>query len=190
MKFDLQLLKMTAMKNLFFIFSVISSLFLLPSCSTSKDLVSDKEEVSGLSEDGIKDAIESRQFIIKLDRLYTYGVINLRPRSNYIIVDGKKAVINAVYLGRQYDFRPIAGINMRGATSKYEVTNKVSKGKYDVKMKVENGAAAFDVYLTIDKNGNADASVNGIKISNARYRGYIVPLTKKVSVPIQDNEVI
>jgi hypothetical protein len=190
MKFELQLYKMTAMKNLFVIFSVISSLFLLSSCSTSKDLVSGREEVRGLSEDEVRNAIESRQFIIKLDRLYTYGVIDLRPRSNYIIVDGRKAIINAAYLGRQYDFRPIAGINMKGTTSKYEVTNKVSKGKYDVKMKVENGATAFDVYLTIDKNGDADASVNGIKIGNARYRGYVVPLTRKVPVPLQDNEVI
>lgn len=181
---------MTAMKNLFFIFSVISSLFLLPSCSTSKELVSDREEVKGLSEDEIRNAIESRQFIIKLDRLYTYGIVDLRPRSNYIIVDGKRAVISAAYLGRQYDFRPIAGIDMKGTASVYEVTNKVSKGKYNVKMRVENGAAAFDVYLTIDRNGNADASVNSLKISNARYRGYVVPLTKKVPVPVQDNEVI
>ena len=34
---------------------------------------------------------------------------------------------------------------------------------YDIKMRVENGGNAFDVYLTINKNGNANASVNSLK---------------------------
>jgi hypothetical protein len=118
------------------------------------------------------------------------GMIDLVPRMNYIIIDGQKAIINTAYVGRQYDIRPIAGINMKGVAQDYELTKKMSKGLYEVSMKVGNGSAVFDVYLTIGKDGTADASVNGMKINNIRYRGYIVPLSSEVKVPLQERRVI
>lgn len=171
------------MKLFILLLAIIPSLA-INSCSTSRE--------SGLSGDQrvfdeamIRQAVESRKFIIKLDRIYSYGgMIDLRPRSNYIIVDGRYAVINAAYFGRQYDIRPISGINMRGVAMNYEVTDKISKGMYEITMKVGNEANTFDVYLTIGKNGTADASVNSLKIQNARYRGYVVPLAE-ISVPLQ-----
>ena len=47
-------------------------------------------------------------------------MVDLVPRANYIIIDGETAVISAAYLGRQYDIRPIAGINMQGRAEEYE----------------------------------------------------------------------
>lgn len=181
---------MTAMRNVLLVLAVIM-VFILPSCSSSKEYVSSNDDRRILDEEVLRKAIESRRFIIKLDRLYTSsGFMDLRPRVNYIIVDGRKAVINAAYFGRQYGIRPIAGINMEGVASNYEITRRIRRDMYDIRLRIDNGATSFDVYMTIGKNGSANASVNSLRIENARYRGFVVPLSEEVRVPLQDHEVI
>lgn len=173
------------MKKFIFLLVSILSLLVITSCATSKEYASDREEYRQIDGEVLRKAIESRRFIIKLERMYAYGgILDLRPRSNYIIVDGPKAVINAAYVGRQNDVRPIAGINMRGTATDYRITRRISREMYDIKLRVENGGAAFDVYLTISNDGIANASVNSMRISNARYRGYVVPLSERV--PLQE----
>ena len=185
MKFELQSVNMTAMKKLSHLLIIITICVFASSCSTTKEIgLADGKTV--IDEAIIKQAVESRRFIVKLDRLYTSGgMLDLRPRANYIIVDGRQAIINAAYFGRQYDVRPIAGINMRGIATDYELTSKVPRGMYEIKMKVGSDGSSFDVYLSIGKNGTANASVNSIRIQNARYRGYVVPLSPDTGIPLQ-----
>lgn len=185
---------MTAMKKIFILISVVISMLII-SCSATKESrtarAETRQQKNLINQALIQNAVESRRFIIKFERLYLYGgMLDLKPRTNYIIVDGQKAIISAAYFGRQYDIRPIAGINMRGVATDYEVTKKMSKGVYDIKMKVGNGATAFDVYLTINRDGSANASLNGIKITNANYRGYVVPISDRTHVPLQDHNLI
>lgn len=178
------------MKKVLRVLATILPLIFLSSCATS-GFVSESADQRDLDEEVVRKAVESRKFIIKLERLYTNGgFLELRPRTNYIIVDGRKAVINAAYFGRQYDIRPIAGINMQGVASNYEITRRISREKYDIRLRVDNGATSFDVFLTIGKNGSANASVNSLRIENAQYRGYVVPLNEEVKMPLQDNGVI
>lgn len=153
------------------------------SCSTSKEAASARSETRKekkiTDELLVKNAVESRKYIIKLQRLYSMrgSYFDLVPRENYIIIDGDKAVISTAYLGRQYDIRPIAAINTRGRAEDYEVTTKLNKGKYEVSLKVNNGGPnSFTVFLTIGKNGNCYASVSSLKIDNVRYSGYLVPI--------------
>ena len=174
---------------------IITILLIVASCSTTKEAKSAKTELRNekkLTEQVIvRKAVESGRYIIKLDRLYlTGGMIDLIPRANYIIIDGKKAIISAAYFGRQYDIRPIAGINLRGVAMDYELTSNLSKGRYEVKMKVGNGSTSFNLYLSIGKNGTCDASLTSLKIDNVRYRGYVVPIIDKTSIPLQNNDVI
>jgi Domain of unknown function (DUF4251) len=165
---------------------IITTLMVMSSCSTTKEAKSTRIELRNekkLAEQAvIKKAVESRRFIIKFDRLYfsNGGMIDLIPRANFIIIDGEKTIISAAYLGRQYDIKPIAGISMRGETLKYALTNDLSKGMYEIKMKVTNRGNSFDVYLTIDKNGKCDASLTNIRIDFVRYSGYIVPIEDKI----------
>lgn len=176
---------MTAMKKYILTLFSTLSLVIITSCATSKEYASDRDEYRQIDADVLRKAIESRRFIIKLERMYTYGgILDLRPRANYIIVDGPKAVINAAYMGRQSDIRPIAGINMHGNATDYRITRRISREMYDIKLRVENGGTTFDVYLTISNDGIANASVNSMRISNARYRGYVVPLSERV--PLQE----
>jgi hypothetical protein len=171
--------KHTAMKKTFiFLFSLI----IFSSCATTNESRLSRAEArkdkKAENQAAVKEAIDSKTFVIKFNRGFgTHGgVVDLVPRANYIIINGNKAEISTAYLGRQYDFRGIIGINMRGRAVNYEITNDMSKGRYKVNLKVENSkGTAFDLYLDISKNGYCTASLSSLKIENVRYSGYIVP---------------
>ena len=182
------------MKKLLF---VLVFPFVMLSCMTTKEASTSKAELrreKNLTDQLlVKNAVDSRKYIIKLDRLYSTrgGMVDLVPRANYIIIDGERAIISTAYIGRQWDIRGIAGIDIRGKSQDYEVTSKISKGKYEVKLKVSNGnSTAFDVYLTITKNGYCNASVSSLKIENTRYSGYLVPISDDPNALLEDGKII
>jgi hypothetical protein len=172
------------MKKLIFL---IVTLLLLLSCAATKEEkatgIELRKEKNLSEQEGIRKAVESRRFIIKLNRLYFShgGMADLIPRANYIIVDGEKAIISAGYLGRQYDIRPIEAINIKGKASNYELINKSDNGSYEIKMEVSNGINSFDVYLRIGNSGFCSASVSSLKIDYVRYSGQIVPIRERVN---------
>jgi hypothetical protein len=177
------------------LFIIIATLMVMVSCTTTREANSSKLELRNdkklAKQEVIKSAVEARRYIIKLDRVYSShgGIFDLRPRFNYIIIDGEKAIISAAYLGRQYDIRPIAGINMRGKTMNYELTNDLSKGMYKIKLDVTNGENSFEVYLKIGKNGYCSASITNLRIDYVNYSGFIVPIKDKNNPPREDNVI-
>jgi hypothetical protein len=169
----------------------------MSSCSTTKEAKTSRVEVRKekklIEQATVKSAVESKRYIIKFDRLYfTYGGIReLIPRANFLIVDREKAILNTAYLGRQFDIKPISAINIRGRAVDYAVTDNLSKGSYEVKMKVNNGGSnTFDVFITISKNGYCSISVSSLKIDNVRYAGYLVPITDKTNTLPQEGNPI
>jgi hypothetical protein len=94
-------------------------------------------------------------------------------------------------VGRQYDIKPIAAINIHGRATNYAVTDNLSKGSYEIKMKVNNGRSnTFDVYVTISKDGSCSASVSSLKIDNVRYTGYLVPIMDQTNtLPGEGNNI-
>lgn len=175
---------------------IIIAMVILVSCSSTKESQTtatlSKNEKKLLEQSKVKRAVESKRFIVKFDRLYfnSGGTAYLMPRANYIIIDGNKAIISTAYVGKQYDIRPIAGINMRGENTDYEVTNNIKKGAYEIKMKVKNSTNTFSVFLTIDKNGSCNASLTTLYIDFVRYTGNVIPIKENVEVPLQDYPVI
>jgi hypothetical protein len=182
------------MKKLFVIFI---SLIVMSSCTTTKEAGSSRAEVRKekklLDQALVKNAVESKRYIIKFERIYfSYGgIIQLIPRANYLIVDRGKAILNTAYMGRQYDIMGIAAINLRGRADDYALTDNVNKGSYDVKLKVSNGrSASFDVYVRISKNGYCSVSVSSLKISNVNYSGYLVPISEKTNTLQSQGDMI
>ena len=176
--------------------SIITILMVISSCSTTREAKSSRIELRKekklAQQFMVRKAVESRRFIVRFDRIYfSYGgIVNLVPRANFIIVDGETAIISTAYIGRQYNFRPIAGITMKGKTITYNLTEDSLKGKYELDMKVNSRTDSFDVYLTIGKDGSCNVSLSSIRINNARYSGHIVPIgEKKVSIP-EKGEII
>lgn len=174
----------------------MTSLLVITSCATTKEAKLARAELRNekklAEQEIVKKAVESKRFIIKLDRLYfsNGGRIDLMPRANYIIVDGNNAIISAAYLGRQNEIKPIAAINLIGKTKNYQLTSFVSKGRYDIKMEVDNGKNSFDVYLRINKNGTCNASFNTLRIDLVNYTGHLVPIKDKKNLPLKDSNII
>jgi hypothetical protein len=174
------------MKKLTF---VLAGLVVLTSCATSRVEESSKNEsgeaknIFQLAE--IKQAVEMRKFIVKFDKLYIShgGSIDLIPKANYIILDGNRVVISAAYIGRQYSYRPIKGIDMIGQAVFFEMKNNSAKGIYQIKMKVRNDTNSFDVFLTITDDGFCNTSLDNYKIDHVRYTGTFIPLKSKDEKP-------
>jgi hypothetical protein len=175
--------KQYAMKKLFF---VLMGMVILSSCSTAKveeTSINESAEVkNNYQQAEIMQAIEMRRFIIKFDRLYILngGTIDLIPNANYVIVDGDKVVISAAYIGRQYSYRPVRGVDMIGQAVSFEMKNNPSKSSYEIRMKVKNDKNTFDVYVTISDDGYCSASLVGYKIDRVRYTGNFLSLKPKV----------
>jgi hypothetical protein len=181
------------MKKLIFLFITV---LITASCAITGEAGLSKSEIRNnkkIAEKAlVKRAVEDKRYIIKLDRLFLSrgGMVDLIPTSNYIIIDGDKAVISSAYIGRQYDIRPIAGINVRGRNQDYQLTRKDERGGYEVKLVVNNGSNTFNVYLTISSSGTVSASIINIKLDSLRYQGYLVPIQDYTKVPLEKGNVI
>jgi hypothetical protein len=169
---------------------ILTGMAVMSSCATSKVEETTKNESretkKALIQAEIKQAVEMRTFIIKFDRLYTSrgGMVDLIPKANYIIVNGDKVVISAAYIGQQYGFRPVKGIDMRGRAVSFELKNNTTKGLYEITMKVKNESNTFDVYLTVKNDGNCNTSLASYRIDHVRYTGTFVPI-----MPKEDKEI-
>ena len=173
------------MKNIVVLFSVI---FIFTACSSTKEMSSSKAENRKLKklvqQEVVKQAVEARRYIIKVDRLYSVrgGYIDLMPRSNFVIVNGEIASISLGYVGRSFS-RPISGINFNARTSSYKLENNETKGVYKIQMSVKYGSDKFDVYLTIGNEGHCNITINNAYIQTVSYSGDLEPIPNSVELP-------
>jgi len=179
------------------LFIILTTFMVMSSCATTNQAklsrIEARKDKKLAEQASVRQAVESKRFIIKLDRLYfTHGgMADLIPTANYIIIDGDNAIINTAYLGRQYDIWPIMAINMKGKSTNYSSKNISSRGIYEIRMDVTNGKTAkFDVYLSIGENGSCNISVSSLRIDYVNYSGHIVPIEPKTVVSDQKSMVI
>lgn len=175
-------IKPDIMKKLLF---VIGAIMLFASCSTVKETGSARKELKSekilAHRADIRDAVESRRFILKFDRLYFGfgGWAQIRPRANFLIIDGSRAIMSSAYLGNYSSAIPIHGIRVEGNYEDYRVVKNTRKGIYDIKLKVSEGGDSFDLYVTIGEDGDCTASVNSLRIQSVRYTGTAVPIEEQ-----------
>lgn len=191
MIFELNEENINTMKKIAFFLSLV---LVFSACTSTKELSSNRAEnrkLKKLAEQvEITKAIESRRYIIKVDRLYATGggIWDLVPRSNFVIINGEIASISLGYMGRTYFSRPISGINLNGRTIDYKMESNETKGTYKIQMAVKVGADKFDVYLTIGNEGFCSVSLNNPYIQSVSYSGTLVPLADSRNIPIQRGE--
>jgi hypothetical protein len=166
------------MKNLVFILIAGA---LMTSCTSSKETTSSKSDRKAAEKETVIRAVESRQYIIKMDKIYMQGggVVELVPRSNFFIINGEIASVSLAYLGKSYFIRPITGINFNGQTVRYEMQNNSEKGLYDIQVEVVKGGDKFNFYISIGTSGYCNVSLNNPYIESVSYRGILVPLSQK-----------
>jgi hypothetical protein len=171
----------------------ITGIVLLTSCASTKMEKSaqkgQKDMEKYAQQSSIKQAVGTRRFLIRFDKLYANrgGNIELIPKSNYILLDGERCIISAAYFGRQFTTRPVRGIDMVGKTVKFEMKDNTSKGTYEIRMKVANDMNIFNVNLIISKDGYCNAYIYNNMIDNVRYTGNILPLKSKPEPQEQEN---
>jgi hypothetical protein len=163
------------MKNLVF---VIIAAILLASCASTKETKSTKLEKKAAEAEMVKRAVESRQYVIRMDKIFMLGggIADLVPKNNFFIMNSEIASVSLAYVGRSYFIRPISGINFNGQTTSYKMQNNAEKGLYNIQVEVETGGNKFDFFLTIGTSGRCDISVNNPRIESTSYRGTLVPL--------------
>jgi hypothetical protein len=178
-----------AMNKFFFIIltALTVTSFRLSSNPESAD-INRRNDKKLTQQEEIKEAIESRRFAVKLDRLYMfrYGYIDLLPDRNYIIINGNKAAINAAYIGRQRGFFPIAGIRFIGESSVYKLHKNNSKGNYRIVMEVTGENDIYHILLNISENGKCSTTITGNWIDNVKYSGEFVLIEIEKTVPEPD----
>jgi hypothetical protein len=170
-------------------FTLIAALLAISICSYNSKIIAagnkQSKEKMAAEQEAVKKSIESGRFIVKFHRLYfdRGGIADLAPRVNYIILDRGNAIISTAYVGRQYDVKPIMGINMVGRAAISEIKCNSSKGSYVVKMKVKNGYETLNVILRIQSGGSTDAVISGLRIDNITYSGQLVPVKDNAPAP-------
>jgi hypothetical protein len=158
---------------------------IIASCASTKDTAdsgTNKRELKKIAEKAVvKKAIESRRYIIKVDRVYSERgqIADLRPSNNFIIINGEQANVSLPYIGRSYGARPISGINFNGQTFKYELNSNEVKGLYEINMKVGKGNETFNVYLNVGAEGYCTFTINNMYISSLSYKGKLVPIPSR-----------
>ncbi|MGQ9620430.1 MAG: DUF4251 domain-containing protein [Bacteroidales bacterium] len=170
---------------------LLSTFIALIACTTSKESASlraeRRNEQRMAEEVAVRKAIESRQYVLRMDRIFLSGgeVIEIVPRNNFIIVNGEIISVSLAYAGRSFGIRQITGINFNGRTGKYLMKSDEAKGVYNIEVEaITQNNDKFDLYLTLGSNGSCTASVNNPYIQTVNYHGTILPLsTLKVSVP-------
>jgi hypothetical protein len=156
------------------------------SAQNDKSSRAEKRKLKKMAEQAVvKKAVESRRYVIKVNRLYSNGAAfyEMVPTSNFLIVNGEFTSISLGYIGRSFGSRPITGINMNGQTYNYKMQDNESKGVYSVQMSVKYGSDKFDIYLSIGASGNCDITINNPYIQSIRYEGNLEPIPASMPTP-------
>jgi len=164
------------MKN----YIIIATLLLtVSSCSTVRTADSSASARRAARAEAIRESVEmsmqSGKFLVKMDRLNgSRGLaVQLAPEFNYIIIDQGMVRMRLGYIGRQYDFRGIAAINMSAKSQSYEVTRDPERKRYEVNIKASQAGELFNISLSIDDRGNCTALIYNNRIESARYSGHL-----------------
>jgi hypothetical protein len=165
------------------------------SCTATKDVQvsrQDQRKARKLEEQMlIRKAVESRQYILKFDKLYLPGggFANLVARNNYLIIDGEIASVSLGYIGPSYFIRRITGINSNGHTVNYSMKSDETKGTYRINLKVKQNNDSFDFYIDISANGSCRLSVINPRIQSVSYSGNVVPV-RRVASEVKDKPTV
>ena len=115
---------------------------------------------------------ENQQFVLEANLLFDkYGQsFPVSPNINFVAVDSLEGVIQIgsnMYIGSN----GVGGVTLEGSVGNYEFTENEKKGYYSISYSLTTSAGTYDVFMTMNKNGNADATVRGNFGGSIRYSG-------------------
>jgi hypothetical protein len=139
-----------------------------------------KEEKAAKIEDAYKlmdTILTGRKFVLEAHQLRNKqgAQINVTPNLNFVSVDSMRAVIQ-IGSNERAGYNGIGGITVDGKVSNWKFS-KNDKGKnFDIFMTIQSSIQGiFDVNMTVDYSGYADASITGMRSGRLTFSGVIVP---------------
>ncbi|MDF1572745.1 MAG: DUF4251 domain-containing protein [Bacteroidales bacterium] len=120
--------------------------------------------------------VKSATFVLEADMLYDrYGNSNMVQYTiNFISADSTRGVLQVgsnTYLGRN----GVGGVTIDGSISSYEYSIKEKSDVYSVSYVLRSPVGSYDIHMTVQANGRADARVSGnLSGSSLRYSGRLV----------------
>lgn len=147
------------------------------SCSSYREMTGSRAEREALKKEEVRKAVETQKMLIRVNRIHPRGggLIDMRPGSNFIIIDGDRIRISLGYLGRSHSLRPVSAINMQGEIYSRD-TGAWKKGGYDISLKLGQDGEKFTLNMTISSEGYVDLSIINPRIDMARYSGKLESL--------------
>jgi hypothetical protein len=120
--------------------------------------------------------VKSATFVLEADMLYDrYGNSNMVQYTiNFISADSTSGVLQVgsnAYLGRN----GLGGVTIDGSISSYDYTHNKKKGTYNVNYVLRSPVGSYDINMTVQSSGRADARVSGnFSSGSLRYAGRLV----------------
>lgn len=120
--------------------------------------------------------VRTATFVLEADMLYDrYGNSNMvQSAINFISADSTHGVLQIgsnTYLG----MNGVGGVTIDGAVTSYDYSHNEKRGIYSVSYVLRSPVGSYDIHMTVQPNGRADARVSGnFSGSSLRYAGRLV----------------
>ncbi len=147
------------------------------SCSSSGEMGAAGDERKAAKKEEVNEAVETQRMLIRVNRMYARrgGTIEMRPESNFVIIDQARVRISLGYLGRSHSIRPVSAINMQGEIYSREI-GEWKKGGYDMELELGQDGERFTVNMTISADGYVDLRLTNPRLDMVRYSGKLESL--------------
>jgi len=124
----------------------------------------------------VEHMVKSATFVLEADMLFDrYGnTRNVQSDINFISADSTEGVLQIgsnAYLG----MNGVGGVTIEGSVGDYEYSYSKKRETYTVNYNVRSPAGSYDVFMTVQPSGRADARVSGnFSSGSLRYSGKLV----------------
>lgn len=171
------------MKNLAISISLLFA-FVIFNPLYSQDIKQDKETRKQEKKEQIqreyqitKSVLESKQFVLEARWLGNqYGErIPVTSNINFIMVDSSRAVIQ-VGSNSGLGSNGVGGITTDGQLTSWELNSNDKKNSFNLRMNITTNLGMYDVLMNISADGNATATLKGLRRGQLVYTGSIVPM--------------
>ena len=127
--------------------------------------------------DSISQVIDSRQFVLEANFLSnnTGRRVFVLSNLNFIKIDTTYSVIQ-IGSNRGLGYNGVGGITAEGRITGWKLEKNDKKKSIYISMNVMTNIGIYDVFMDISADGNAIATVSGLRAGRLQYDGKIVPL--------------
>ena len=117
---------------------------------------------------------ENQQFVLEANMLFDkYGQsFPVHSNINFVAVDSTEGVVQIgsnSYIGSN----GVGGVTLEGSVNNYEYKENEKKGYYTISYSLTTSLGTYDVFMTMNESGTADATVRGNFGGSIRYTGKV-----------------